>query len=238
MTWSILARDADGTFGAAVASRFFAVGALCLHTASAGALSTQALMNPLYGPRGLALLREGLSPAEVVSALIGADAGREHRQLHVIGTSRRGRGPHGRRLHRLVRPRGARALQRRGQHARGPGGAAGDGADFHRDRRASAGRATDRSDGGRRGRGRRQARQAVGGPAHPRRRGLREPRPARGRPRRTDRRAASPVRGEPRALSTVSRLPREARRSGGHHRSRRNRGAHRALSSDAARSAS
>lgn len=85
MTWSILARDADGTFGAAVASRFFAVGALCLYTTSAGALSTQALANPLYGQRGLALLREGLSPADVVSALIGADAGREHRQLHVIG---------------------------------------------------------------------------------------------------------------------------------------------------------
>ncbi|MBE0549075.1 MAG: DUF1028 domain-containing protein, partial [Rubrivivax sp.] len=32
MTWSILARDADGRFGVAIASRFFAVGALCLHT--------------------------------------------------------------------------------------------------------------------------------------------------------------------------------------------------------------
>ena len=51
MTWSILARDADGTFGVAVASRFFAVGALCLHTRARVALSTQALMNPLYGPR-------------------------------------------------------------------------------------------------------------------------------------------------------------------------------------------
>ena len=29
MTWSIVARDADGAFGVAVASRFFAVGALC-----------------------------------------------------------------------------------------------------------------------------------------------------------------------------------------------------------------
>ena len=32
MTWSILARDsATGALGAAVASRFFAVGALCIH---------------------------------------------------------------------------------------------------------------------------------------------------------------------------------------------------------------
>lgn len=28
MTWSILARDGDGTFGVAIASRFFAVDAL------------------------------------------------------------------------------------------------------------------------------------------------------------------------------------------------------------------
>ena len=32
MTWSILARDARGRFGVAIASRFFAVGALCVHT--------------------------------------------------------------------------------------------------------------------------------------------------------------------------------------------------------------
>ena len=57
MTWSIVARDADGSFGVAIASRFFAVGALCVHTRRAvGALATQALMNPLYGPAGLDLL--------------------------------------------------------------------------------------------------------------------------------------------------------------------------------------
>ena len=32
MTWSIVARDAQGHFGVAIASRFFAVGALCMHT--------------------------------------------------------------------------------------------------------------------------------------------------------------------------------------------------------------
>ena len=32
MTWSLLARTDDGRFGAAIASRFFAVGALCVHT--------------------------------------------------------------------------------------------------------------------------------------------------------------------------------------------------------------
>ena len=85
MTWSILARDAQGRFGLAIASRFFAVGALCLHSqCGVGALATQALMNPLYGPAGLALLGAGHSAAEVVAALTAGDAGREHRQLHLL----------------------------------------------------------------------------------------------------------------------------------------------------------
>jgi len=85
MTWSILARDGDGRFGVAIASRFFAVGALTVHTRrGTGALATQALVNPLYGPAGIALLGEGCTPAEVVAALCGADAGRAQRQLHVI----------------------------------------------------------------------------------------------------------------------------------------------------------
>jgi uncharacterized Ntn-hydrolase superfamily protein len=85
MTWSILGRDEHGRLGAAVASRFFAVGALCLHTRrGVGALSTQALLNPLYGPAGLDRLSAGESAAEVVRALTAADAGRAHRQLHVL----------------------------------------------------------------------------------------------------------------------------------------------------------
>jgi len=85
MTWSIVARDASGALGVIVASRFFAVGALCPHAHSGvGALSTQALVNPLYGPRGLARLAQGMAAAEVVRSLILADAGREHRQVHLI----------------------------------------------------------------------------------------------------------------------------------------------------------
>jgi uncharacterized Ntn-hydrolase superfamily protein len=90
MTWSIVARDADGSFGVAIASRFFAVGALCVHTRRAvGALSTQALMNPLYGPAGMAMLAEGIAPEEVVARLTGADEGQGQRQLHVIGAQGR-----------------------------------------------------------------------------------------------------------------------------------------------------
>ena len=85
MTWLIVAHDASGAFGVAVASRFFAVGALCPHILSGcGALSTQALVNPLYGPDGLSLLRDGVSAPDVVAALTAADEGRDHRQLHVI----------------------------------------------------------------------------------------------------------------------------------------------------------
>jgi uncharacterized Ntn-hydrolase superfamily protein len=85
MTWSILARDARGRLGVAIASRFFAVGALCVHTRrGVGALSTQALMNPLYGAQGLALLAEGRTPAEAIAELTAADAGRAQRQLHIL----------------------------------------------------------------------------------------------------------------------------------------------------------
>jgi len=91
MTWSLIARDDDGRFGVAIASRFFAVGALCVHTrGGVGALSTQALMNPLYGPAGLQLLAEGVAPAEVVARLTEADDGRSQRQLHAIGATGHG----------------------------------------------------------------------------------------------------------------------------------------------------
>jgi uncharacterized Ntn-hydrolase superfamily protein len=85
VTWSIVARDADGAFGVAVASRFFAVGALCPNARSGiGALSTQALVNPGYGPSGLDLLERGVAAADAVARLVAGDEGREHRQLHLI----------------------------------------------------------------------------------------------------------------------------------------------------------
>ena len=85
MTWSILARDEAGRLGVAIASRFFAVGALCVHSrAGVGVIATQALVNPLYGPRGLALLQAGHDAASVVQTLTQADEGRDQRQLHVM----------------------------------------------------------------------------------------------------------------------------------------------------------
>jgi uncharacterized Ntn-hydrolase superfamily protein len=85
MTWSIIARDEHGHFGMAIASRFFAVGSLCVHSRrGVGALSTQALMNPLYGPAGLDLLGQGHDALSSIRMLLAGDAGREQRQVHIL----------------------------------------------------------------------------------------------------------------------------------------------------------
>lgn len=86
MTWSIVARDPKtGKFGVAVTTKFFAVGALCPRAIGGiGALATQALVNPTYGPRGLRLLAEGVPASKVVELLIASDEGRDFRQIHVI----------------------------------------------------------------------------------------------------------------------------------------------------------
>jgi uncharacterized Ntn-hydrolase superfamily protein len=86
MTWSILVRDpATGALGAAVATRFFAVGALAIHVeGGVAALATQALINPMYAAAGMARLRAGEAPDAVAPALLAVDAGRDHRQLHMI----------------------------------------------------------------------------------------------------------------------------------------------------------
>jgi len=94
MTWSIIARDpGTGAFGIAVASRFFAVGArVPFIEAGVGAVASQALISPLYGPAALDLLRAGKSADEAVAAVIGADAGCESRQLHLVDAQGRAAG--------------------------------------------------------------------------------------------------------------------------------------------------
>ncbi|MGH3265992.1 MAG: DUF1028 domain-containing protein [Trebonia sp.] len=86
MTWSILARDpATGALGAAVASRFFAVGGICLAVEGrVAALSTQALVNPLYAIEAMKRLRADEAPQAVLDALTGSDPGGAQRQLHIL----------------------------------------------------------------------------------------------------------------------------------------------------------
>ena len=90
MTWSIIARDASGAFGVAVASKFFAVGAMCPHARSGiGALATQALLNPLFVAPGFEAMAQGTHPADIIRTLTAADEGRDHRQLHMIDSANR-----------------------------------------------------------------------------------------------------------------------------------------------------
>lgn len=85
-TFSIVARDPDTEeLGVAVQSRAFRAAAIVSYAkAGVGAVATQASANQSYGPGGLALLEQGLSPEEVVERLTGADPGRDRRQLAVI----------------------------------------------------------------------------------------------------------------------------------------------------------
>lgn len=74
-TFSICAVDpATGEAGVAVASKCLSVGAhVCYAEPGVGAVATQATINPDYGPAGLALLRKGISAAEVVRRLTDQD---------------------------------------------------------------------------------------------------------------------------------------------------------------------
>ncbi len=87
MTYSFLARDpVTGALGAAVASRFFAVGAMCIHVeGGVAALATQAFINPMYAVHAMARLRSGEAPQLVLDALVTPDPGRAQRQFHILG---------------------------------------------------------------------------------------------------------------------------------------------------------
>ena len=89
MTFSIVARSADGTqLGVAVASKFLAVGAAVpAAETGAGALATQAFANLRYRPGGLTLLRNGATAAETVAQLTAADDGRAERQLGIVAAT-------------------------------------------------------------------------------------------------------------------------------------------------------
>jgi uncharacterized Ntn-hydrolase superfamily protein len=91
MTWSILARDpATGTLGVAVASRFFAVGAICPFVeGQIAALATQALVNPLYAIQAWPRLRAGEAPETVLAALVSPDPGAGQRQFHILDAAGR-----------------------------------------------------------------------------------------------------------------------------------------------------
>lgn len=85
-TFSIVAFDPKtNELGVAVQSKIVAVGAVVPWAkAGVGAVATQAWANTSFGPRGLALLAEGKSPAEAVKLLTDSDRGAAVRQLGII----------------------------------------------------------------------------------------------------------------------------------------------------------
>lgn len=74
-TFSILAFDPETQeIGAAVMSKVFSVGnGVIWAEAGVGAVATQATVDVSYGPKGLDLLRQGMSPADIVKKLLADD---------------------------------------------------------------------------------------------------------------------------------------------------------------------
>jgi uncharacterized Ntn-hydrolase superfamily protein len=82
-TYSIVARDSvTGEIGVAVQSHWFSVGSIVIYgEAGVGVVATQSLVNPSYGPKGLALMKQGLSPQQALNALLTNDSGQMFRQV-------------------------------------------------------------------------------------------------------------------------------------------------------------
>src|SRR5947209_16684247 len=87
-TFSMVAYDpSNGDCGVTVASRYFSVGSVVPWAeAGTGCVATQANVNVGYGPRGLELLRQGLTARQVVDKLLAEDTfeGKDGRQMAVI----------------------------------------------------------------------------------------------------------------------------------------------------------
>ncbi|MFK5878600.1 MAG: DUF1028 domain-containing protein [Flavobacteriaceae bacterium] len=82
-TYSIVARDSiTGEMGVAVQSHWFSVGSSVTYGKSGvGVVATQSFINPSYGPKGLALMEQGLSPQQALDALLQNDEGEMYRQV-------------------------------------------------------------------------------------------------------------------------------------------------------------
>lgn len=85
-TYSIVAIDeTTGEMGVAVQSHWFSVGSLVIYgEAGVGVVATQSLVNPAYGPRGLALMKQGLKPQQALEVLLANDEGQAYRQVAML----------------------------------------------------------------------------------------------------------------------------------------------------------
>ncbi len=87
-TYSIVARDSvTGHIGVAVQSHWFSVGSVVTYgKAGVGVVATQSFVNPSYGPKGLALMEQGLTPQQALDALLKNDTGEMFRQVAFLNT--------------------------------------------------------------------------------------------------------------------------------------------------------
>ncbi len=85
-TFSIVARDpATGDMGVAVQSHWFSVGSLVTWgEAGVGVVATQSMVEPSYGPLGLALMKAGRTAAQALEGLKRADPHPEIRQVAML----------------------------------------------------------------------------------------------------------------------------------------------------------
>lgn len=85
-TYSIVARDSvTGELGVAVQSHYFSVGPIVPWVeAGVGAVATQSLVLVDYGPRGLDLMRAGLTAQQALDSLLRADPHRDGRQVAMV----------------------------------------------------------------------------------------------------------------------------------------------------------
>jgi uncharacterized Ntn-hydrolase superfamily protein len=85
-TYSVVMRDpGTGRFGVAVQSHWFNVGSIVPWVRpGVGAVATQSVAEPRYGPRGLKLMADGLGAAEAMERLLAEDEGGELRQLGFV----------------------------------------------------------------------------------------------------------------------------------------------------------
>lgn len=85
-TYSIVARDPQtGEMGVAVQSHWFSVGPIVPWAeAGVGAVATQSLADPAYGPLGLELMRRGKAAPDALAGLLASDAQRDVRQVAMI----------------------------------------------------------------------------------------------------------------------------------------------------------
>jgi uncharacterized Ntn-hydrolase superfamily protein len=85
-TYSIVARDPQtGELGAAVQSHWFSVGSLCTWARpGVGAVATQSVVEPAYGPNALDLMADGARAGDALTELLAGDPLAAVRQVGVV----------------------------------------------------------------------------------------------------------------------------------------------------------